>query len=277
MPVSTCLQDIDANRGITNSKNVTITLSYAINLTKGAINMMAVILAGGKGTRLKPFTITIPKPLLPLDDTPILEIVLQQLACTGFDRVVITIGHMSHLFIATIGDGKRWGLKIDYCREDTPLGTAGSLRLVEDLEDDFLVMNGDLLTTLNCRDLFNMHVSSGAWGTIALKRREVYIDYGVVDTDENGNLNDYTEKPTIPYTVSMGINVLNKRCIDFIPNAGKFDMPQLMIAMHQAGGKVICQQTDCYWQDIGRFDDYQQASGDFAKNPGRFIRGLKTR
>ena len=237
--------------------------------------MMAIILAGGKGTRLKPFTMTIPKPLLPLGDLPILEVVLQQLTVAGFDRVVITLGHMAHLFVASIGDGNRWGLKIDYCREDEPLGTAGSLRLVGDLEDNFLVMNGDLLTTLNYRDLLNRHVSAGAWGTIALHRREVHIDYGVVETYEDGTLKDYIEKPTIPYAVSMGINVLNKRCAEFIPDTGKFDMPQLMMAMRQAGGKVICHETDCYWQDIGRFDDYQQASEDFVKDSGRFIPGVK--
>lgn len=239
--------------------------------------MMAVILAGGKGTRLKPFTMSIPKPLLPLGDVPIIEVVLQQLADTGFKRVVITLGHMAHLFAATIGNGDRWNMHIEYCREEAPLGTAGSLRLIEDLEDNFLVMNGDLLTTLDYDDLFKIHISRDSWGTIALHRREVHIDYGVVHTDENGLLKDYIEKPTIPYAVSMGINVLSRRCVDFIPAAGNFDMPQLMMAMRQAGKNVVCHETDCYWQDIGRFDDYQQASEDFTKDPGRFIRGLKSR
>jgi NDP-mannose synthase len=233
--------------------------------------MMAVILAGGKGTRLKPFSMTIPKPLLPLGDFPILEVVLRQLSGAGFKRVVITLGHMAHLFASTIGNGSELGLKIDYCREDEPLGTAGSLRLVEGLEDNFLVMNGDLLTTLNYRELLNKHVINKACGTIALHRREVHIDYGVIEIDEDGNLKNYIEKPTVPYAVSMGINILNRRCTDFIPNACKFDMPQLMMAMSRAGEKVICHETDCYWQDIGRFDDYQHASEDFIKNPGRFI------
>ena len=232
---------------------------------------MAVILAGGKGTRLKPFTMTIPKPLLPLGDVPILEVVLQQLAGAGFKRVVITLGHMAHLFIAVIGDGSRWGLHIDYCREEEPSGTAGSLKLIENLEDNFLVMNGDLLTTLNYRDFFNTHVSHDVWGTIALHRREVHIDYGVVHADEYGNLKKYIEKPSIPYTVSMGINVLTKRCVAFIPESGKFDMPQLMMAMRMAEKPVFCYETNCYWQDIGRFDDYQQASEDFVKDSSRFL------
>lgn len=238
--------------------------------------MMAVILAGGKGTRLKPFTATIPKPLLPLGDVPILEVVLQQLVFAGFDRVVITLGHMSHLFNAVIGDGSRWKMRIDYCLEKEPLGTAGSLRLINNLDDNFLVMNGDLLTTLDYSNLFRIHISHGAWGTIALHCREVHIDYGVVHVDNNGLLKEYIEKPTIPYAVSMGINILNKRCIDYIPGTGKFDMPQLMTAMRQAGGKVICHETDCYWQDIGRFDDYQQANEDFNSDTSRFLPGVKS-
>ena len=233
--------------------------------------MMAVILAGGKGTRLKPFTATIPKPLLPLGDVPVIEVVLRQLADLGFKRVVITLGHMAHLFSAVLGDGSRWGIHIDYFREEEPLGTAGALRHLVDLDENFLVMNGDLLTTLNYRDLFTRHVSRGAWGTIALHRREVQIDYGVVLMDERGYLKDYIEKPAIPYTVSMGITVLNRQSIEHIPASGKYDMPQFMMAIHDAGRPVICQVTDCYWQDIGRFDDYQQACFDFTEDPSRFM------
>lgn len=235
--------------------------------------MMAVILAGGRGTRLKPFTMTIPKPLLPLGDVPILEVVLRQLAHAGFKRVVLTLGHMAHLFAATIGDGAKWGLRIDYCREEEPLGTAGSLRLVEALDEDFLVMNGDLLTTLDYRRLFERHRREKAWGTIATVRREVFIDFGVVEAGEDGRLREYIEKPTIPYWVSMGINVLHRGCLDFIPPSGKFDMPELMLAMHRAGKPVACFQTRCYWQDIGRFDDYQKASEDFVNDSARFLEG----
>jgi NDP-sugar pyrophosphorylase family protein len=239
--------------------------------------MMAVILAGGKGTRLKPFTMTIPKPLLPLGDVPILEVVLRQLAHAGFERVVLTLGHMAHLFTTTIGDGSQWNLRIDYCREDEPLGTAAPLRLVANLDENFLVMNGDLLTTLDYRELFERHCRANAWGTISLKRRVVHIDYGVVEAAPDGFLQDYIEKPEIPYWVSMGINVLNRKCLDFIPPAGKFDMPELMLAMRRSGKPVVCHQTECYWQDIGRFDDYQKASEDFVNNPEQFLpRALRT-
>lgn len=233
--------------------------------------MMAIILAGGKGTRLRPFTMSIPKPLLPVGDVPIIEVVLRQLGECGFGRVVLTLGHMAHLFSASFGDGSRFGLQIDYCLEGEPLGTAGPLRLVRNLEDDFLVMNGDLLTTLPYAELFCFHRGRKAWGTIALHQREVRIDYGVVETDHRDLLDRYTEKPTIRYDVSMGVNVLSRRCLDFIPSRGKFDMPDLMLAIRRAGKPVVCYRTDCYWQDIGRFDDYQQASADFETNRERFL------
>lgn len=233
--------------------------------------MMAVILAGGKGARLKPFTMTIPKPLLPLGDVPILEVVIRQLAAAGITRIVLTLGHMAHLFIATIGDGSRWGVTIEYCVEEEPLGTAGPLLLVNNLEPSFLVMNGDILTTLDYRVLVATHLEREAWGTIAVSQREVRIDYGVVVSNTDGLLRDYSEKPTIPYEVSMGINVLSELCLDFIPRNQKFDMPELMLAMQRAGKPVVCHKTDCYWQDIGRFDDYQRASEDFVNDPSKFL------
>ena len=232
--------------------------------------MLAVILAGGKGTRLMPFTITIPKPLLPLGDMPIVEVVIRQLAAAGVTRVVLTLGHLAHLFVATVGDGARLGVRVEYCFEEEPLGTAGPLRLVRDLGDDFLVMNGDILTMLDYRDLIAVHRKQEAWGTIAVHRREVQIDFGVILLGDDGRFQGYREKPTLSYEVSMGVNVLSAECLQFIPPEQKFDMPDLMLAMHRAGKRVVCYRTDCYWQDIGRFDDYQRASDDFARDPLRF-------
>jgi|SRR5271165_1567995 len=236
-----------------------------------AKKMSAVILAGGKGTRLKPFTMTIPKPLLPLGDVSILEIVIEQLVAAGISHIVLTLGHMASLLMACIGTGDRWGIKIDSVIEREPLGTAGSLRAIGNLEENFIVMNADLLTTLDYEDMFDYHVRNQSIGTIGLSKREVLIDYGVVRATPEGLLDDYIEKPTIPYSVSMGINILSRRCLQFIPPAGKFDMPDLMLAMHRAGHRVHCYETDCYWKDIGRFEDYQQASEDFVRNPARFI------
>jgi NDP-sugar pyrophosphorylase family protein len=234
--------------------------------------MLAVILAGGKGTRLKPFTMTIPKPLLPLGDVPVLEIVLRQLAADGFTRVVLTIGHMSPLFVANFGDGTEFGVEIEYVREREPLGTAAPLRELSDLPDDFLVMNGDLLTDLSYSDLVADHRRAGAAATIAVIERKDQIDYGLVEVADDGSFLDYKEKPVVSRHVSMGINVLSKRALDFIPRAGRFDMPQLMLALHGAGSKVHCHRANCYWQDIGRFDDYTRASEDFVQDSGRFLR-----
>lgn len=233
--------------------------------------MMAVILAGGKGTRLRPFTLTIPKPLLPLGDLPIVEVVLRQLAHSGVKRVVITLGHLAHLFEACVGDGARAGVAVEYCREDTPLGTAGSLRLVTEPEENLLVMNGDILTTLDYAALVRHHVSAEAWATIACHRRTAQIDYGVIETTPEGYLDRYIEKPALPYLVSMGVNVISRRCLELIPPDTKFDMPDLMNLLRKSGRRILCHETDCYWQDIGRLDDYQQASTDFEANSARFL------
>ena len=237
--------------------------------------MLAIILAGGKGTRLKPFTTTIPKPLLPLGDMPIMEVVIRQLAAAGVTRVVLTLGHMAPFFTTLLGDGTRWGVSLEYAYEEEPLGTAAPLRQVT-LHDDapFVVMNGDLLTTIDYAALLAHHRAEDAWGTIALSQREVKIDYGVVETEADGRLRRYVEKPSLPYEVSMGINVLSRRALRFIPAAGRFDMPELMLAIRNAGHPVTCYRTSCYWQDIGRFDDYQRASDDFAADQARFLPSL---
>jgi len=233
--------------------------------------MMAVILAGGKGTRLHPFTITIPKPLLPLGEVPILEVVMRQLEAAGVDRIVLTLGHMAHLFTAVLGDASRWRARIEYCVEDEPLGTAGALRVVNHPDETMLVMNGDVLTTLDYRELLAVHRDRQAWGTIAMSHREVKVDYGVVVSGADGTLTEYREKPVIQYDVSMGINVLSARCLEYVPRGAPFDMPDLMETMRRAGRTVICHRTESYWRDIGHFDDYVQASEDFAKDPGRFL------
>ncbi len=236
--------------------------------------MLAVILAGGKGTRLKPFTMTIPKPLLPLGDIPIVEVVVRQLASSGITDVHLTLGHMVHLFTAFLDSAPQWGVDIRYSIEETPLGTAGPLKLLPKVEDDFLVMNGDLLTSIDYGELLKTHRERNAWATIAVHKREVNIDYGVIEIDERGELHNYTEKPTFRYNVSMGINILSKQCLDLIPTGHKFDMPDLLMAIREAGKPVACYETECYWQDIGRFEDYQHASKDFVQNPGRFLSDL---
>jgi NDP-sugar pyrophosphorylase family protein len=232
--------------------------------------MMAVLLAGGLGSRLHPYTMNIPKPLLPLGDVPVVEVVLRQLADQGFGRVVITVGHLAPLVAAFLGDGSRYGLRLDFQLEDQPLGTAGPLRAVADLDEDFLVMNGDLLTTMDFAGLVTRHRAAGAAGSIALTRRTVAIDYGVVHVTPEQTLDRYQEKPTFDYLVSTGINVLSRRAVELVPE-GRYDMPDLMTDLAASGAIVRCEETDAYWQDIGRIDDYERASSDFVADPGRFI------
>ncbi len=232
--------------------------------------MMAVVLAGGLGLRLRPYTMNIPKPLLPLGDTPTMDIVLRQLAAQGFTRAVLTLGHLPELITAILGDGSKYGIQIDYQNEPEPLGTAGPLRFVEDLDETFLVMNGDLLTTVDYASVVTDLAQRPSAASILLARREVNIDYGVVHTGEGGSLSRYEEKPTLDYYVSTGIYGLTREAVSYIP-PGRFDMPTLMSSLVDAGHDVHCVKSDAYWQDIGRFDDYQHASADFVAEPERFL------
>lgn len=232
---------------------------------------MAVILAGGRGVRLKPFTMVIPKPLLPVGELPIVEVVLRQLAAMGAKRVAMMLGYMAQLFIASFGDGSRWGVNIEYYVEDEPQGTAGSLRMIKDPEPHLLVMNADILTTLDYRKIVEFHRDRNAWGTIATTKRRAHIDYGVIVKSGDGLLGEYREKPVLEYDVSMGINVISSKCISYIPPDTKYDIPDLMTALVSDRKRVLCYDTDCYWRDIGRFEDYEQASADFAREPGVFL------
>jgi NDP-sugar pyrophosphorylase family protein len=194
--------------------------------------MMAVVLAGGLGMRLRPYTMNIPKPLLPLGDQATMEIVLRQLAGQGFERVVITLGHMPELVEALLGDGRRFGLQVEYVVEDEPLGTAGSLNLVKDLDETFLVMNGDLLTTIDYRGVVSSQGAGEHSATVVLARRDVPIDYGVVYVDQQGFLERYEEKPTLHHFVSTGIYALDRSAISLVPQ-GRFDMPTGPVPDHR--------------------------------------------
>lgn len=232
--------------------------------------MQAVILAGGKGTRLHPYTFSVPKPLLPLDTVPMLVVVLRQLAACGFGRITICTGHLGYLFAPIIGNGNGHGVEVTYVNEPAPLGTAGPLRQLADLEDDFLVMNGDILTDLDFGAFMHAHARSGAAASIALSARQVHIDYGVIEANEKDLLDRYLEKPVIPYTVSMGIYALQRRSLEYVPDDAPFDIPDLMTTLQHEGESVYCHRNTAYWQDIGRVDDYEQATLDFRAHPERF-------
>lgn len=234
--------------------------------------MQAVVLAGGIGTRFKPFTISFPKPLVPIGDYPILEIIIRQLAFAGFDRVTISTGHLAELIKAYFGNGERWGIQIEYVRENTPLNTAGALKLLRGCEDNFLVMNGDVLTNIDYAKLFSLHIEKGVKATIASKTRESKVDFGVLKLNEQDFLQDYIEKPIYIFQVSMGVYVLSKECIDLIQDGESVGMPELFLRLKTAGEKVYCHKSDCYWLDIGRFDDYEKAQEEFQANKHKFLR-----
>jgi NDP-sugar pyrophosphorylase family protein len=233
--------------------------------------MKAVVLAGGKGTRLAPYTYILPKPLMPIGDMPILEVLLRQMKRAGIEDIVLTVGHLAQLLHTFFLDGEQWGVHISYSYEEDPLGTAGPLSLIKDLDSTFLVTNGDVLTTLDLRDLLAFHRSQGSIATIAVHCRQVKIDLGVVQWNGNNCLSGYIEKPTYDYTVSMGIYVFEPRVMEYIPHNQYLDFPDLVLKMIAAGERVSGYSFDGYWMDLGRPDDYAQANEDFKTMKLQFL------
>jgi NDP-mannose synthase len=233
--------------------------------------MQAIILAGGKGTRLKPFTKVLPKPLVPIgDDLPILEIILKQLKYYGFKDITLAVSHLAELIMAFFQHGEKLDLNIKYSREDKILGTAGPLSLIDKFDENFIVMNGDLLTTLNYRDFFNYHVKNHNDLSMALYKKEVKIDLGVIET-ENNIFKNYIEKPTYTFDVSMGIYVINRNIIDLIPKNEKMDLPELVLKCQKLKKKIGCFKGDYYWLDIGRVEDYEKAIEIFEQKRTEFL------
>jgi NDP-sugar pyrophosphorylase family protein len=225
--------------------------------------MKAVVLAGGKGARLAPYTKVLPKALMPIGDMPILEILLRQMKRGGVDQVILTVGHLAGLLSAFFQDGSRWGLQISYNYEDQPLGTAGPLSLVKGLDDTFLVTNGDVLTTLGLQALVDYHRQSGGIATIAMHARKVKIDLGVIQFNGSNELTGYIEKPTYEFHVSMGIYVFEPQVLAYIPYNQYMDFPDLVLRMIRQGERVIGYPFEGYWQDLGRPDDYESAVQEF--------------
>lgn len=233
--------------------------------------MKAVILAGGKGTRLAPYTKILPKPLMPVGDMPILEILIRQLKNEGIDEVILTVGHMAGLLQAFFNDGSHMGLHIRYSFEENPLGTAGPLALVNGLDDTFVVTNGDVLTTLKVGEMIRFHKEQGAAATIAMHRRKVKIDLGVILCNGGPEVVGYIEKPTYDYSVSMGIYAFEPRVLSYITPGDYLDFPNLVHKLLGAREKVVGFPFDGYWQDLGRPDDYEQANLDFEQMRSEFL------
>lgn len=231
----------------------------------------AVILAGGRGSRLYPYTTVFPKPLMPIQEKPILEIVLRQLKQAGFEHVTLAVGYLAELIETYCGDGSKFGLKIDYSREEEPLGTAGPLKLIQNLDSDFLVMNGDILCTLNYVDMWQQHLQQGSLATIGTYPKPVPINLGVLKLNDHHQIADYIEKPILNYFVSMGIYYFKPEILDWIPTGQAFDLPDLMKKLIEAEHAPYAYLFDGLWLDIGRQQDYAEAQDLFAQNQALFL------
>jgi len=235
----------------------------------------AIILAGGLGTRLRPYTVTIPKPLMPVGDRPILDLVLRQLRHHGFEHVTIATGHLAELIEAYCRNGENYDLRIDYFRETEPLGTVGALALIDGLDEDFLVMNGDVLTDLDYAALLDRHTASDAVATIATRTSKVEVSLGVLhfDTQDDSRLADYSEKPTLEYESSMGVYCFSPQAITHIEPNVRLDFPDHMLRLVAAGEVVRGWRSDDFWLDIGRPEDYEQAQDDYDRLIDRLLPG----
>lgn len=220
------------------------------------------ILAGGTGTRLRPYTFILPKPLIPLGGESIIERVLRSFRASGLQHVAISLGYLGDLVEAVLGDGSKHGLDLRYTREDRPLGTAGALRLIPfDVadEDVVLVVNGDTLTTLDMGELLTWFEATDADAAMVCVEREVKIDYGVVLADEQGDLVRIQEKPSTVNLLSTGINVIRGRALRELA-ADRVDMPDFLMGLVESGRRVICRTVPDLWMDLGRVEDLESAN-----------------
>ena len=228
-----------------------------------SIPRRAVILAGGRGTRLAPYSTMIPKPLMPIGETPVLELLIQRLQQAGICRIHVAVGHLASMVMEYFGDGKRWGVSMTYSNEAEPLGTAGPLRLAQGLQETFFVVNGDLLTDVDFAAMARWHHARKADATVGVYERQRRLEFGLVETDGDSRLTGYQEKPLQRYLVSMGVYVFEPSVLTYLPE-GRFDLPDVIKALLAAGKPVTAYQHHGYWRDIGRLEDYQQAQEEVA-------------
>ena len=234
--------------------------------------MRAIILAGGKGIRLRPYTVVLPKPLMPIGEYPILEVVVRQLVHYGCKHITMAVNHQAKIIQAFFGTGEQWGITIDYSAETKPLSTMGPLRLINDLPENFLVMNGDILTDLNFREFFEYHVANGNNFTIGAFERVLKSEYGVLKIDEGGKLCGFEEKPQYNFDVSMGIYAVNQEVVRHIPEGIPYGFDHLMLDLLAEGNPASVKMHDGFWLDIGRPDDYMLAIDEFEKSKLTFLR-----
>ena len=231
--------------------------------------MRAILLAGGKGTRLKPYTTLIPKPLVPLGgEKAILEIVIQQLKNCGFTHITLAINHLANLIRAYIGDGSKWGIKIDYSLESEPLGTIGPLTLIDDLSENFLVMNGDILSNLDYSKFLKTHVDKKSSLSVSTCKRESKIDFGVIQYDTDHLITKFIEKPIYQFDVSMGVYCFNRSVIQNLAKGNKFGFDDLMNDALKTSKTVWIHPFSGFWLDIGRPEDYEYADSHYKELKG---------
>jgi NDP-mannose synthase len=228
--------------------------------------MRAVILAGGQGTRLRPYTTMLPKPLMPVSNYPIAEIIVRQLRYYGVENITFAVGNLHQLVEAYFGDGSRWGVKIDYLHEEHPLGTAGPLARLDRFDEPLIVLNGDILTDLNIVDLYETHLASEDDATIATFTKTIDIDLGVIESDATTAIANIVAKPRYSLQVSMGVHVLSPNVVHFIPEERHFDLPDLVKALHLAHRRVGAYPHEGLWLDIGRTEDYLNAEDVFERH-----------
>ncbi|HOE10287.1 MAG TPA: sugar phosphate nucleotidyltransferase [bacterium] len=233
-----------------------------------------VILAGGKGHRLRPFTWVLPKPLVPIGELSILEIVIRQLHYFGFTRITLAVGYRADLVMAVMGDGHRFHVEIDYSIEEKPLGTIGPLSRLGKLEETVLVINGDTLTDLNYVDFLEYHKKQGGIATIAATRRHTTVDFGTLTCDENYRVISFSEKPSFDYIVSMGVYAFSPDILNWIPQDGPFWFDNLMENLLKAGEPVHTYPFLGRWLDIGRLEDYEKAVEEFDQNRSVYLPDL---
>jgi len=231
----------------------------------------AVILAGGTGTRLQPYTVVLPKPLMPIGEYPILEVIIRQLARHGFTHVTLAVNHQASILKAFFGDGNKWGIHIDYSLEKKPISTIAPLSLIPDLPENFLLMNGDVLTDFDLSGFFERHMARGRLFTIAAARRLQLIDYGVLQIDASHRLTGFSEKPEMRYLVSMGVYAVNRRILQFVPSDSKYGFDDLMKDLLGKDEPVAVEPYEGFWLDIGRPDDYVRAVEEFEQRRQQFL------
>ncbi|MCP4361003.1 MAG: NTP transferase domain-containing protein [Chloroflexi bacterium] len=227
----------------------------------------AVVMAGGFGTRLRPLTLDLPKPMLPIGDRPLLQRIVEQLQSSGIQNVNISTHYKPEKIKEHFGDGQKFGVHINYVSEDTPLGTAGALGLLAENDAPLLVINGDILTRVDFRAMRDYHRQYRADLTVAVRQYEVEVPYGVVECDGT-RITRLREKPTYNFFVNAGIYLLQPDMRRYIPNGRRFDMTDLIETLLQAGKNVINFPIIEYWLDVGHHADYEQAQKDVEN--GRF-------